>query len=249
MIRADKDSEEVKQAEPEDSLALHADKNGQVSFYSDKSLSLFDDRRSIDGIYRIKTNLLKELSLDNEAVMIAGGHNGAGCTTISVNLGSVLAKSCTGKILLVDSNFQKPDLTNAFKADSMPGFYELIKGEAAIEDVILSTDISNLYFIGVGGSSGNRFDINTAQINNLLIQLRKQFFLTLFDSQPLEPHPEAIFIAGVIKNVLLVIESETSRNETVENNRKLVENAGGKIIGAALNRRRLYIPSWLYNRL
>ena len=249
MIRADKNSEEVKQIEPADSSALHADRNGHVSFYSNKSLCLFDDSQSIDGIYRIKTNLLKKLSSDHEAVMIAGGHNGAGCTTISINLGAVLAKSCAGKILLVDSNFQKPDLTNAFKADNRPGFYELIKAEAAIEDVILTTDIPNLYFIGAGNSSGNRLDINTAQINDLLTQLRKQFFLTLFDSQPLEPRPEAVFIAGIIKNVLLVVESESSRNETLESNRKLVENSGGKIIGAALNRRHLYIPPWLYNRL
>ena len=52
-----------------------------------------------------------------------------------------------------------------------------------------------------------------------------------------------------VDGVILVVESGRTRRPTAIKAKKELEQAGAKIIGVILNRRKYYIPEWIYKRL
>jgi hypothetical protein len=49
--------------------------------------------------------------------------------------------------------------------------------------------------------------------------------------------------------VLLVLESERTRRQAASWTMRQVEDAGGRLLGAVLNRRRYRVPGWIYRRI
>ena len=230
-------------------LFLENETCGSVKFSSEKAgnLHFLDDNKMIDETIQIRANLMKQLSSQPEIVLVTSGHRGAGVSTVALNLSAMMAEHPEQKVLLIDENLKNPTLTRGFEVEHSFGLYDLLEKKARPENPIHKTSITDLYFMGVGNCSDSATGIGRSlQIDNLFNELRQYFSLIIIDCQPIEPDPETIYLAGKAGNVLLVFESEVSRREVVENNKKRLENMGAKIVGAVLNRRRFYIPSWLY---
>jgi Mrp family chromosome partitioning ATPase len=49
--------------------------------------------------------------------------------------------------------------------------------------------------------------------------------------------------------VMLIIESGKTRKQVALKAKQELENAGAKVLGVILNRRKQYIPGWIYKRL
>jgi len=49
--------------------------------------------------------------------------------------------------------------------------------------------------------------------------------------------------------VVLVIESGKTRRQVALRAKKELEEAGGMLLGVILNKRKYYIPNWIYKRL
>jgi Mrp family chromosome partitioning ATPase len=52
-----------------------------------------------------------------------------------------------------------------------------------------------------------------------------------------------------VDGVVLVVEAEKTRWPVAETVRDKIKNSGGNILGIVLNKRRYYIPDWIYNKL
>jgi Mrp family chromosome partitioning ATPase len=52
-----------------------------------------------------------------------------------------------------------------------------------------------------------------------------------------------------VDGVILVLESGKTRRQVALNVKKQLEDAKGKLLGVVLNKRRHYIPDWIYRRL
>ena len=49
--------------------------------------------------------------------------------------------------------------------------------------------------------------------------------------------------------VVIVIEAGKTREQVAVRAKKELEEAGGKVLGVVLNKRKFYIPEWIYKRL
>ena len=49
--------------------------------------------------------------------------------------------------------------------------------------------------------------------------------------------------------VVLVLEAEKTRWQVADKARESIENHGGKVLGVVLNKRRYYIPDFIYSRI
>lgn len=225
------------------------EENNPLSFHPQKTnkISFLDNDRMIDELIQIRANLQKQLPSKSEIILITSSHLGAGVSTIALNLSAIMAELPGEKVLLIDENFKNPTLTQGFELEKSPGLCDLIEKKINLESACRSTSITNLYFMGVGNCSKPSINIGRSlEIDHIFEMLRQYFTLIVIDCQPVEPSPETIYLAGKAGNVLMVLESEKSRQEVVKSNKKRLENMGAKIVGAVLNRRRFYIPSWLY---
>jgi Mrp family chromosome partitioning ATPase len=84
---------------------------------------------------------------------------------------------------------------------------------------------------------------------DLFTALRKDFDLVLIDSPPLERSYDGVVLAADVDTSLLVVEAERTRAASVRNLRDRIQDMGGHVAGAVLNKRRRHVPDFLYRRL
>lgn len=90
---------------------------------------------------------------------------------------------------------------------------------------------------------------STLGFTNLIDDLRQQFDLIIFDSPSAIGSTDAIALAAASDGVVLVVEAEKTRRQVVQEIKTRMEKAGGNILGVILNKRRNYIPRFIYRRL
>jgi protein-tyrosine kinase len=61
--------------------------------------------------------------------------------------------------------------------------------------------------------------------------------------------PDGIAIARRVDGVVLVLEAEKTRGPVAENLKERIQKNGGNLLGIIFNKRRHYIPEFLYKRL
>jgi Mrp family chromosome partitioning ATPase len=79
----------------------------------------------------------------------------------------------------------------------------------------------------------------------LLRELRLEFNIIVVDLPHVLGHPHAAILASLMVGVLLVVEGERDRRPWMAASKKQLEDAGANLIGAVLNKRRQYLPSFI----
>ncbi len=79
--------------------------------------------------------------------------------------------------------------------------------------------------------------------------LRERFDLIIVDSPPATMFPDGPGIVSMVDGVVLVVEAEKTRWPVALSVKEKIERSGGKILGVVFNKRKYYIPSWLYRRI
>ncbi|MBL8415860.1 MAG: hypothetical protein JNM42_15610 [Propionivibrio sp.] len=88
-----------------------------------------------------------------------------------------------------------------------------------------------------------------AQSREALHDLRREHGVVLIDGPAMGTSGEGLWLPEIVDVVLLVIEAERTTGINAIRTRRLIEGAGGKVIGVVLNRRRFVIPGWVYGWL
>lgn len=86
-------------------------------------------------------------------------------------------------------------------------------------------------------------------IPSLFEELRARFQFVIIDARPVTRFTDAALLAPHCDSVILVVRAESTRWEVAEEAVRVLEDAGGQVWGAILNRRRFRIPRWLYRRI
>ena len=79
--------------------------------------------------------------------------------------------------------------------------------------------------------------------------LRVSFDNILIDCGALKNSTDAAMLASRVDGVVIVVDAGQSRREEILNSQRMIETAGGKLLGFVLNQRRYPVPEWLYKRL
>lgn len=87
------------------------------------------------------------------------------------------------------------------------------------------------------------------RIDSFWESLRQKFDLVLIDSPSLETSPDGIAISRRVDGVVLVLEAEKTRWPVAERLKEQIQRSGGNILGIVFNKRRYYIPDFVYKRI
>jgi Mrp family chromosome partitioning ATPase len=71
----------------------------------------------------------------------------------------------------------------------------------------------------------------------------------LFDAPPVNHFDEGLALSGMVDGVVMVIQAEKTRWEVAQSAKQRLEDSGGRILGVVLNKRKFYIPKWLYETI
>ena len=171
-----------------------------------------------DEYRRIKRPLLsnafgKSSSLVDKGnlILVTSSIPGEGKTHTAANLALSLAQEKDHTVLLVDCDINKYGISRLFGVSDKPGLVEVLEGDnLSIGDVLLSTDIPNLCLIGAGKGNGFVTELLASQkMVAFVSELANRYEdrVIIFDGPPLLPTPQTQVLAGLVGQVVFVIET------------------------------------------
>lgn len=80
-------------------------------------------------------------------------------------------------------------------------------------------------------------------------ELRKHFDYVLIDCPSLGASGDVFSVAPLVDGVLLVVEANRTKASQVLHAERKIQAAGGVFRGHILNKRKYFVPQWLYKRL
>jgi Mrp family chromosome partitioning ATPase len=161
-----------------------------------------------------------------------------GRTTVAAHLADVVSQG--RRVLFLDANVPRPVVHRAMQEAARAGI-SLANGAAQTRQACA----------GASSASPARRVVAPPMLHetrDLLQSLCAQFDLVVVDLPPLCA-AEALEWAPLLDGILLVAQSERVRWQVAAQGIAVLEQSGGRVLGAILNKRRNYIPHWLYRRL
>src|SRR5206468_4572828 len=158
--------------------------------------------------YRVlRTNLLfsrKDDKLNTVAVVSAGA--GEGKSTTVLNLATVFAQSGQ-RVLVVDSDLRRPTLHKVLRVTNTIGLTNYLLKQNTLEEVIQTTSLPSLDFMASGKLPSSSLGIlNSAQMKDLINELKRRYDFVFFDSPPIMGVSDASILASEVDMTLQLIQ-------------------------------------------
>lgn len=185
------------------------------------------------------------------AIGVTACQHGAGTSTMAWHLALALSAHRKETVCLVEANMRTPCLAQAFGVRPGGGMKDVLAGEADMVSVLRPTVAPEVSLIvaGAPGAGADTAGLARDPIAGFVVDLRERFKIVVFDTAPLLPYPDTLALAPQLDGLVLVLQAERDRHEVAERALRTVEQAGGRVLGAILNRQPRYIPQWLYRLL
>ncbi len=176
--------------------------------------------------------------------------SGAGVSSIAANLAIGAADIGAGPVLIIDLNTSSPSQAAMFDLTGNLGLQDAISGTTPLVDCPRETGIPQLSLLAPN-SDGSRTTVqcDPAQFRGLLEFYAQEFELIVLDLPAANETTMCLPITSLLSGVLFVVEAERTRCEAALRAQSRLLHAQANLLGAVLNKRREYIPHWLYKRL
>ena len=199
----------------------------------------------------LKTNLLtKRLDKPIKTVLFTSTSQGDGTSTTAVNFATSLVKDTELKVLLIDANLRTPCLHEAFGVDQTRGLSDLLLKVGDMTSRMKKIGATNLYIMPCGGKHPNPVSLfESSPFDRFLQETYAWFDFVILDAPPAIGFSEAKVICQKVDGVVLVLGSGTTRRQVALKAKREIQEAGGKVLGVVLNRRKFHIPMWIYEKL
>jgi len=205
--------------------------------------ALMNLRNSIDSEFKDR---------DSRVIMFTSAVKGEGKTLISSYLARVLALSESDKILLIDCAITDPRIHQLFGVENDMGIIDYLATNVEIDDIIKPVDEGVLDIITTG--STRMPDVTqplfkSDRMGDLIAEVGNRYDYVIIDSSAILEAPETPIIGSRANGIALVIQAGQTKREVVKRAITMVEKLDGRFLGSILNRKRYYIPEFIYRRV
>src|SRR5271157_5727592 len=170
----------------------------------------------------------------HRVVMIASALPGEGKTSLASHLATSLARSGQ-KTLLIDADLRCPSIHRLFDLTPNPGLSELLRGEVALNDVIVFTAVEELKVITAGQCDPQTLRIlSQGGLGGLFARLKEQYDFVIVDSSPILAVADAQIVAQQVDAVLFSILADVSRKTKILTAYQRIAALGVKVLGAVV---------------
>ena len=177
-----------------------------------------------------------------------GAASGEGTSTIAREFALLAGTTGRRRTLLIDGARRDPQTARYFECDISRGLIDGIwigYDEADLRRQVAGTSLSVACLVGERGNA----PADAVTLSGLYEQLRDQFELIVVDCPAMESGEYSTLLPEEADGIFLVIRAEGTRPAVIAHAKALVEQAGGRFLGAVLNARQNYIPAFLYRQL
>ena len=204
------------------------------------ALKFFQDPRSpVAEAFRTTMTSVRLSVADNppKTLLLTSILPGAGKSSLSVNTAlSYLAED--EKCLLIDVDLRKPSLHKVLAdGGKRVGLSSVLSGLVKLSEAIQPTDFPNLDYIGSGPLPPNPAELlSSKRMRQLLGAVAHKYDRVILDGPPYQGFAEILVLANMVDGVILVTTEEDTPREGVKHFRNAINNIGGRILGAIINK-------------
>jgi Mrp family chromosome partitioning ATPase len=198
------------------------------------------------SLYKIVDTLLPEKP---RIIQFIGAKEGEGTSTIVREFSRVAADLIGNSVLLLDADRHHPSQDLYYNIKPSCSWIDVLKGGMPSDDSFQRVGESKLFVSPSCNSASSTPEIFDSRFDSWCQGLRMHFDLVVVDSAPLTISPDGLAIASKVDGVILVVEAEKTRWQIVRQARDNIARVGGNILGVVLNKRRFYIPQFIYKYL
>jgi capsular exopolysaccharide synthesis family protein len=199
------------------------------------------NRPALEAYSALQTNLEFATAASEEGLqvlLLTSALAGEGKTTCAGNLALALAERGRSVILL-DLDLRQGKVHAFFEASRKPGLAELLRGEASFAEVRRTVDLGPgrrlEYVAGGTPPSAPLAVLESAQLKELLAELRGQYDIVLVDSPPVNFVTDALVLSAYADGVIVVARSGRTESADLAFAIEQLVRADAPVLGVALN--------------
>lgn len=188
----------------------------------------------------------------SRVVMITSSVEGEGKTSILAVLARIIAVGEAERVLLVDCSVDNPELHGLFGIPNEDGILDYLSGAKELDAVVHTLEEGVLDLVPLGSIP------NMEMTQQLFNSDRMEFFVktvgetydyVLIDSSSVLQAPETAIIGSFVDGIVMVIQSASTKREVIKRAIMRVTKMEGTLLGTVLNRKKYYIPDFIYKRV
>jgi len=158
-----------------------------------------------------------------------------GKTMTSVNVGVVMAQG-GHRTLIIDTDMRRPRVHKIVAVGNDKGISNLILGNAKLEDLVVATDIPNLFVLPCGPLPPNPSELlQSDRFKQVVHMLAEKYDRLIFDSPPLLAVTDAAILSRVVDGTLLVARAGKTHRDALSRAKRHLDAVRTTIVGVILN--------------
>jgi len=139
------------------------------------------------------------------------------------------------RVLVVDMDCYTPTVGRLVRAQGGMDLHHYFRGEATLDQIILSTSTPNLFIIDNLQSQASAIQmVTTPLFGAWMEQMYREFDYILFDTPPIGLYTDAAAIGSVLDGTILVMAQERSTDDELREALRKLRQADGSLIGIVL---------------
>jgi len=169
-------------------------------------------------------------------VTSAQPREGKSCTSLNLALG--LAQRGV-PVVIIDADMRRPSVGKGLGfPENGAGLSSLLSGAHSLDEVLRQFEkVPNLWVLPAGPQPPNPADLLASPtMEKVLHDLRGRFEHLVLDSAPLLLVTDATILSRLVDGVVLVVESGVTVRRALVRAHKILESAGGRILGTVVNK-------------
>lgn len=149
-------------------------------------------------------------------IVISSPVSGEGKTFVSVNLATIISMM-NKKVLIVGLDLRKPRVHAILKAGNGHGMSQFLSGSATFEEVIVPTQIENLWFAPSGPVPPNPAElIGSPKMTEFIARARNEFDTIIIDTPPVGIVTDALLLSQMANVALFVVRQRYTTRGSVQ---------------------------------
>jgi protein-tyrosine kinase len=199
------------------------------------------------GLYQNVSSLLGNGT--GKTVQFISARDGEGAPQVAREFVRAVVQKLNKTGLLLDTNPGGLQ-AKALGVTLSTGWEDIINTDKSIREALFQIGNSGLFVSqasGRGTVSSAFFD--SPRVATLLEELKDEFDVIAVDAPSSTVSADGLALSAKVDGVVIVVEAEETRWQVVQSIKERITKRGGKVLGVVLNKRRHYIPHWIYKRL
>ncbi|MDX1639309.1 MAG: polysaccharide biosynthesis tyrosine autokinase [Balneolaceae bacterium] len=169
------------------------------------------------------------------SILVTSSTKGEGKTTITSNLGVVLAEAGFS-VAILDTDLRRPNVHNMFGLNQSPGIIEILFDDLPIEEAVHDSVVPNLSILTSGKRPPNPSAVTQSRkLVNVLRKLEEMYDYVLVDSAPFGIITDPSALIKEVDGVLLVTKFADTNEAEVKHTVDNLNQINAHIIGSVLS--------------